>query len=287
MTTKAAPAPIFTDTDITTADPIRIDGHLARLGAEAAQLRNQLYDLHEALAAKRRYETVRWAFYGKTEAEISDMITAAQVRQAEVVHLMYPLETEFDRRGGWSRYYLVEGGHLHYDVSRSRCSRIPSTTHYWMTEFSGQAPAEVIALAGERVCTTCFPEAPVAPRPAAARFMTRTEAEHAAHVEAKARKAAAKKAAQITSPEGGALIVDGRHVKTERAAWNLAMQEATSLAWYGESHPSAGEWREAIRSCLAALAHRRGVDVHDLYSELNTKVARKVTKDGGTVLSVA
>jgi hypothetical protein len=283
-TISAAPAPIFTPDEITTADPIEIDGHLARLGAENSALLYALADMREALLNLRRDKPVRRAFYGKTEAELEEMIKQAQVRQAEVTHLAYPLDQEFERRP-WSRYYLVEDGHLHYDVSGSRCSRIPSTTHYWMTEFSGTAPKLVIAKAGERVCTTCFPEAPVAPRPAHTRFMTRTEAEKAAYAEAKARKAAAKKAAEITTPEGDELIVDGRQVKTERAAWNAAMAAATSLAYYGSAGMS--DERIAIRQCLAALAHRRDVTVESLREELNSKIAAKGRREGFEVLATA
>ena len=291
MTTQTAPAPIFDD--VTTATPVQIDEHLSHLSAKAAQLGNRLYDLRNAKALALRNEPLPRVFHGMTAVELAGRIAAAEIKQAQVAFLMYPLEAEFDRRP-WSRYYLVDGGHLHFDVSGDRCNRDRRTRHYWMTEFSGWDSDKVIngdgdkhQGAGERVCTKCFPDAPVAPRPASARFMTMTEAERAAYAEAKERKAVAKKAAEITNVEGGELIVDGRRVKTERAAWNLAMQEATSLAWYGDSHPSAIEWREAIRLCLAALAHRRKVDVHDLYADLNAKVAKKVAKDGGTVLSVA
>lgn len=279
--------------NLATAEPSEIDGHLARLGAEAATLRGRLDFLHsesnllragKPCRGLRGYPSdLRIAEYS---AEVAGRIEATHFRLAEVAHLMYPLEVEFDRRP-WSRYYLVDDGHLHYDVSGDRCNRDLRTTHYWMTEFSGMPAKMVIGKAQDRVCTKCFPDARVVKRSPHPRFMTMTEAEKAAHAEDKARKAAAKKAAQITTPEGGELIVDGRQIKTERAAWNHAMSEATSLAWYGESHPSAGQWREDIRLCLAALAHRRGVDVHDLYTELNAKVAKKVKKDGGTFLSVA
>ncbi len=293
MTTRTAPAPIFED--ISTATPVEIDEHLARLGAEADATRRRLNHLREIQARIRRGEPVRdqgrlvaGAAIGEFSARTAGAVLGADFRLTEIVFLMHPLETEYTERGGWARYYLVEDGHLHYDVSGSRCSRIPSTTHYWMTEFSGQDPAEVIALAGERVCTTCFPEAPVAPRPAAARFMTRTEAERAAYAEEKARKAAAKKAAQITTPEGGMLRVPRSfggydYIKTERSAWNRAMADATTLAWYGDKDAAAE--REAVELCLAALAHRRQVTVESLRDELNKKIAAKGRRDGFTVLA--
>lgn len=289
MTSKSGPAPIFTD--ISTATPVEIDEHLARLGAEAAQLDAVIANCQRKIAQLREMPPAGREFYaGTTEAEQNDRIEQAEDRLAEIRHHFVTLNAEYTRRGGWRRYYLVEDGHLHYDVSSSRCSRIPSTTHYWMTEFSAQKPAEVIALAGERVCTTCFPEAPVAPRPAHSRFMTRTEAEKAAYAEAKARKAAAKKAAQITTPEGGELRVPRSFggtdlIKTERAAWNRAMQDATDLAWYGSSDTAAQ--RESVELCLAALAHRRGVTVESLRAELNKKIAAKARRENFRVLATA
>jgi len=292
MKISSAPAPVLDD--VAAATPAQIDGHLSHLGAEADILRHALVALRrehgQALEIADGYGPRYGARRPRPAAEVADLIKNAEQRLVEIVYLMHPLETEYDERGGWARYYLVEDGHLHYDVSGSRCSRIPTTTHYWMTEFSGQDADQVIALAGERVCTTCFPQAPVKPRPAAARFMTMTEAERAAHAEDKARKAAAKKAAQITTPEGDELRVPRSfggtdHIKTERAAWNRAMADATTLAWYGNKDAAAE--REAIELCLAALAHRREVTVASLREELNKKIAAKGRREGFTVLATA
>jgi hypothetical protein len=280
----SAPAPIFDD--ISTADPIEIDGHLARLGAEADRLEAAITRSQRKIAQLREMpEAGREYYAGTNENEQEDLIRQAQERLTEISFHFVALNAEYARRGGWSRYYLVEDGHLHYDVSGSRCSRIPSTTHYWMTEFSGMPSKMVIAKAQDRVCTTCFPDAPVVKRSPHPRFMTLTEAEKAAHAEEKARKAAAKKAAQITTPEGGELIVQGSHIKTERAAWNRAMADATTLAYYGEKHAD-GE-RAAIELCLAALAHRRGVTVESLREELNKKIAAKGRREGFTPLATA
>lgn len=277
MTTRSAPAPIFED--IATATPAEIDEQISRLDLTIARADADRDHLRRKLDLDLTWDKLR---------KINDEIDRLGYIAAEAFQQVRPLNAEFTRRGTWRRYYLVEDGHLHYDVSGSRCSRIHSTTHYWMTEFSGQAPAEVIALAGERVCTTCFPEAPVAPRPAAARFMTRTEAERAAYAEEKARKAAAKKAAQIATPEGDELRVPRSYsgtdlIKTERAAWNRAMADATTLAWYGDKDAAAEH--EAVELCLAALAHRRQVTVESLRVELNKKIAAKARREGFTVLA--
>lgn len=152
-----------------------------------------------------------------------------------------------------------------------------------MTEFSGKTSAEMIELAGDRVCTTCFPDAPVAPRPAAARFMTPSEAERAAYREAATRKREAAKAAQMTTPDGGELRaangVHGDLIKTEVAARRRALQDAADLAFYGNSHPSAPEWRETVRRMIEALAHRTGTDENTLRIEINNKVTRKAKRE--------
>lgn len=276
MTTRSAPAPIFED--IATATPAEIDEQISRLDLTIARADADRDHLRRKLDLDLTWDKLR---------KINDEIDRLGYIAAEAFQQVRPLNAEFTRRGTWRRYYLVEDGHLHYDVSGSRCSRIHSTTHYWMTEFSGQAPAEVIALAGERVCTTCFPEAPVAPRPAAARFMTRTEAERAAHAEEKARKAAAKKAAQITNPDGSELrTADGVHgdlIKTETAAQRRALSDAADIAFYGASHPSFGEWSETVRRMVAALAHRTGMDEGTLRAEINNKVTKKARREGWLV----
>lgn len=278
----APPAPVLAD--VTAATPAEIDGHLARLDARRSQLLYTLAKLRETTFRRTRDKVVT-AFYGKTDAELAEMIKTAEAELTDVTYLAHPLESEYQDRGGWARYYLVDGGHLHHDVSGFRCSRQPTTSHYWMTEFSGANAQFVIEIAGERVCTVCFPDAPVNPRPAAGRFMTPAEAEKAAYTEDQRRKTAAKKAAELRTAEGEPLMIGYQQLKTERAANNRAMEEATALAWYGDSHPSAAEWRETIAAILPTLAHVRQTSLQDQVDLLNKKVAAKVRREGGRVLA--
>lgn len=267
-------------TDVTTAAPAEIDTEIHRLDAERVRFGMYLTALRRELGESEN-QAAGYAVnrHVRPAAEILAAIEATETSIEIVNSRIRPLGEEFSRRGGWTRWYLVTDGHLHYDVSGSRCNRIPTTEHYWMTEHSGKTEAKMIEEAGKRVCTVCFPSAPVDPRPATGRFMTLTEAERAAYREQTARDRAAKKAAQITTPEGEELIVDGDHLKTERAAWNRAMQLAWDLAWYGE-HNDAGADRESIRRILDTLAPLRGITAEALRAELNTKVAKKVKKDG-------
>jgi hypothetical protein len=157
-----------------------------------------------------------------------------------------------------------------------------------MTEHSGRSADEMIELAGDRVCTNCFPDAPVTFRAPAARFMTPSEAERAAYTEVtKGKLAARKAAAQITTPEGDPLYTatgySGDLIKTEVAARRRALQDASDIAFYGTSHPSFDEWRETVDRMIVALAHRNGTDEGTLRAEINGKVAKKAKREQWTV----
>jgi hypothetical protein len=270
--------------NITTASPAEIDTEIHRLDVERIRVGMRLVslkrDLSEAenqalgFGANRRVRSV-----AELRAEISELGREA-LRLGDQLE---PLHQQWIARGGWTRWYLVPDGHLHYDISGERCSRIPTTDHYWMTEHSGRSAAEMIELAGDRVCTTCFPDAPVAPRPATARFMTPSEAERAAYREAQTRKRAAAKAAQILTPDGAELRaangVHGDLIKTEVAARRRALQDASDIAFYGTGHPSFDEWRETVDRMIAALAHRTGMDEGTLRAEINGKVAKKAKRE--------
>ena len=75
-----------------------------------------------------------------------------------------PLHAEFARRGGWSRYFMVGGGHLHF---RNCSSLRPTTLLGWMPSESGKVESEVIGKWDETACTKCFPDAPVFAAPSA------------------------------------------------------------------------------------------------------------------------
>jgi hypothetical protein len=270
--------------NITTASPAEIDTEIHRLDVERIRVGMRLVslkrDLSEAenqalgFGANRRVRSV-----AELRAEISELGREA-LRLGDQLE---PLHQQWIARGGWTRWYLVPDGHLHYDISGDRCSRIPTTDHYWMTEHSGRSAEEMVELAGDRVCTTCFKDAPVTPRPATARFMTPSEAERAAYREAATRKRAAVKAAQMTSPDGRELRtaggVHGDLIKTEVAARRRALQDATDLAFYGTGHPSFDEWRETVTRMVFALAHRQGRSPNYVFEEIRKKVNAKARRE--------
>jgi hypothetical protein len=242
---------------ITTAAPAQIDAEIARIQRGIAA-QNQIID--RALASTERIVASRYFDEDTHRPELDKLQGQVNAATLEVTILegeVAPFTAEFTRRGGWSRYYLVEDGHLHYDLSSYRCSRQFTTTHYWMTDLSGQDAVKVVEMAGERACTNCFPDAPVAVLERPSQLQTANEAEKAAAAQERADKktaaALAKAAKAITNPDGSDLVIKGaglypETIKTERAA----MIELVDRLWYTKHYGSDNQ--AAIDLLLAALA---------------------------------
>jgi hypothetical protein len=62
---------------------------------------------------------------------------------------------------GWSRFWLVtnSNGHIHRDRSCSTCR--PSTEYAFLPELSGLDEKAAVDAYGTRLCSVCFPSAPV------------------------------------------------------------------------------------------------------------------------------
>lgn len=61
--------------------------------------------------------------------------------------------------GRWSRFFLVEGGHIHAATS---CQSLRPTTRIgWLPELSGETEKDAVDARGTILCTFCFPSAPV------------------------------------------------------------------------------------------------------------------------------
>lgn len=71
------------------------------------------------------------------------------------------LAGEWQRRGGWSRFFLCTNadGHIHKDRS---CASLRLTTSLaWLPALSGLTEKDAVAAHGPVLCTLCFPSAPV------------------------------------------------------------------------------------------------------------------------------
>jgi len=71
-----------------------------------------------------------------------------------------PLEQLFDAEG-WSRFFLVTNanGHIHSSMQCSTCRW--DTRFAWLPELSGLTEKDAVEAYGPKLCSVCFPSAPV------------------------------------------------------------------------------------------------------------------------------
>jgi hypothetical protein len=251
--------------DVTTATPADIDTRLVEL----------------------EYRSARVA--GTTRSAEAEAGTLAALREqgrklsAEFVKL----NAEYARRGGWPRVWLVPGGHAHR--SRSCHSLFADTTlvlaprDIRKNDMSGATEEEIVAAAGDRACTHCYPSAPVEPGPSSLR--TRSEEEEAqarAEREAKRQAAAEKKAAKaIANPDGSRIKRDGWTINTEAEARRIYVQTHADAAWDAYRFGAArhAEKQAEVEHLLVAIAAKNGRDVDEMRAELAPKIAAKAKSD--------
>jgi hypothetical protein len=78
----------------------------------------------------------------------------------EVDAQITPLQAEY-YADPWPRFFLVtnHGGHIHTSMHCSTCH--PTTRYGWLPALSGLTEAEAVAQQGPRLCSVCYPTAPV------------------------------------------------------------------------------------------------------------------------------
>jgi hypothetical protein len=63
---------------------------------------------------------------------------------------------------GWSRFFLVPGGHIHSSLNCSTCNKEGKQTDFgWLPELSGLTEVDAVKEHGAILCTVCYPSAPV------------------------------------------------------------------------------------------------------------------------------
>lgn len=72
------------------------------------------------------------------------------------------LDAEWDRRGGWTRFYLCTNTDGHIHTGRS-CNTVHATTHLVLKpELSGLTEKDAVRAYGPILCSVCYPTAPLA-----------------------------------------------------------------------------------------------------------------------------
>lgn len=207
----AAMTPVAVDTELA--------AHYKILRPTKAENWKQTDFLFEAREFKRitaeypgtqKYRYNSWKFkdvdtkIAAAEAKVEDLQEQVAAYRAEHSE---PLEAEYERRGRWSRFFLVTGntgGHVHSSTHCSSCN--PRTQMVWLVDEAGKSEDEIVAKAGGGACTICWNSAPVAdkrnPRPDPFED-PEIKAARDLRAMAKADREAAKRAKRIFSTTGG------------------------------------------------------------------------------------
>lgn len=119
----------------------------ARLSAQNAKLA-----LERALARAAR-QSSPWNTADVEEGQ--KWVKSAEAKRDALNAEMRPFDEEFRRRGGWNRYYLVQGGHVHREMSCSTC--YPSTQFGWLPNLSDCDENAMVEEHGDNACAICFP----------------------------------------------------------------------------------------------------------------------------------
>jgi hypothetical protein len=136
--------------------------------------------LRSANARQLNRAGTRWsmtfpAALAKVEAEAADEATMAWHRRSltDTLDSLVKARAEAERTraeyeaaeaeySGWSRFFMVAGGHIHSSMSCSTCNNGEHLTQFgWLPELSGLTEADAVAAHGALLCTVCFPSAPV------------------------------------------------------------------------------------------------------------------------------
>ncbi|GAA1491486.1 hypothetical protein GCM10009626_42330 [Brachybacterium sacelli] len=307
--------------DVCTADPVDFDEHAVEagkaLGETESRLRGRLDELHRAVG-DRRSSRIGWAKSDQQALTAArDWVTLSdggaasekmggrirgplrEVESAQAEHdrareQVDGLQEAFRIRGGWNRAFLVANanGHVHSGTGCSTCR--PATRYAWLTDYSGVDEDAIVADAGHRACTICYPSAPVGDAKslptkmysseelAAQRDRERREAwAKLTPAEKRARKRAEKHAAAV-SKDGKPLrfeedLGDAGKVRevisTERdaeMAWERGIGDTLNLkrtagdalpefAEYRRDQETRANWRARMRPVIArTLAEKRG-----------------------------
>lgn len=128
----------------------------------------EAFDIVRALAAdpraNYRYSTDGdddfFAYIGKHAQEMADNVIALQDKIKGFASSIRAQEEVYIAQGGWSRFEMVPGGHIHNRNMTCHTLR-PTTQVAWIPELSGDDEATAVATYGPALCSHCYKGAPV------------------------------------------------------------------------------------------------------------------------------
>jgi hypothetical protein len=285
--------------DLCSQDPTSIDEQLYELYNQLFQIEAASSNHARRISAYRKridrdgHRPYRVADYERFIEQKQAHVDRLTAESSTVRALMSPFEAEYHRRGGWTRAFLVSGGHLHNTMDCSTCNRMGQMTRFaWMTQFSGSGEQEMVEAAGDRCCTVCFPSAPVNVLSRPSTLLTPDEEAAAlarvAREEERTRKAAEKAAKAITNPDGSELREPRKYgqvvrtlVTAEREltdALLLAIVDDTPELshWNREAAAVKVEWANIL---VTAIATKKGISEADVRAAALVKAQAKFKRE--------
>ena len=257
--------------NIQTATPAEIDTELAAIYKRGYQADAEVAQVVSWIKSHSKSAYARPERLAELEAKLEQAKAARTAIWTETT----PYAAEFKRRGGWTRFFLVDnaGGHVHSSMD---CNTCYATTQFaWLPEYSGQNEAGVVELAGESACTVCFPSAPVDVLKRASRIESPDR--KAARLEREA--AAAAKAARKAVNEIPAVVVTGVCGK------ETIVNKVTATTWcvdqIVDEHIYEGRFTrhaDEIAAVVVVLAAKDGVTEAAKMAEIEKKAAAKIRK---------
>jgi hypothetical protein len=137
------------------ADRYKADGRVVIDGEYSSPSPTQLEELFIAGTIGSSLDS----YARKREAESFENFRA-KVAAVKVAYDAYvEVSKEYD---GWTRFFLVPGGHIHSSMDCSTCNKMGKPTEFaWLPDLSGLTEADAVAVHGPWLCTVCYPSAPV------------------------------------------------------------------------------------------------------------------------------
>lgn len=294
-------------TDLTTLTPAQVDALWAPIAYREAEafakrltaqqnMRSAQRILDDVAAGTRAYSSWEISSAQRTVESLPARIEVQEAAELAAREEQVPFSTEWKRRNGWTRAYLVitnGQGHVHRSTSCSTCR--PTTQFEWLVDYSGATEQEIVDAAGERACTVCYASAPVAlrlDRPTTM-FSAEEKARQAAREERAAKKAE-RDAKMLLHPVTGAVLRsienrvrtgelgDGYEIgKTERGATNAAVSGLASWLHYGPTHPSAEGWVATADLVAHALVAKNGGEYDVVRADLNERARKSYRREFG------
>lgn len=272
--------------------PPEIDNTLADIYGEYYKKADEIAQNDEYIKKTQQRLDPNYRFFRERDVKgaednlvrLEEKKLALEIEAQKILDEAKPLEKEFDRRGGWTRAFLVDNTNGHVHKNRHCSTTYPTTRFTWLPDYSGKPEKKIVEDAGEKACTVCYPSAPVdvLNRP------SKMEAPEKKALRIEREKAKAiKEAKNIYNPDGSALKLTGPYgdtIKSTRTAEISAVDALVTLKEFETRKHSVNpdsftRYQNDYNILLTALANKHGRTPEEQDSLLKAKAEVKYKKE--------